>query len=63
MKIATSGCVRGGLQSLTGVRIAHPIETDGPGGAERMLSLLAAEVQSVSRYAEMYRDALDRASS
>ncbi len=63
MKIATSGCVRGGLQSLTGVRIAHLIETDGPGGAERMLSLLAAELQSVSRYAEMYRDALDRASS
>ncbi|PYO44341.1 MAG: hypothetical protein DMD29_00670, partial [Gemmatimonadetes bacterium] len=45
MKIAPFGFVLGGLRGLTGVRIAHLIETDGPGGAERMLSLLAAELQ------------------
>ncbi len=63
MKIAPVGCVPGSRQTLSGVRIAHFIETDGPGGAERVLSLLAAELQSVARYADMCRDALDRASS
>jgi glycosyltransferase involved in cell wall biosynthesis len=31
---------------LHGVRIAHLIESDGPGGAERMLASLAAELQA-----------------
>src|SRR3989454_4757191 len=46
MKIAPLGCVPGSLQTLSGVRIAHLTETDGPGGAERVLSLLATELQS-----------------
>ena len=46
MKIAPFGFVLGGRQGLAGVRIAHLIETDGPGGAERVLSLLATEQQS-----------------
>lgn len=32
-------------QHLVGARIAHLIETDGPGGAERILALLAGELQ------------------
>ena len=47
MKIAPLACVPGSLQTLSGVRIAHLTETDGPGGAERVLSLLATELQSV----------------
>jgi glycosyltransferase involved in cell wall biosynthesis len=31
---------------LRGVRLAHLIESDGPGGAERMLASLAAELQA-----------------
>jgi glycosyltransferase involved in cell wall biosynthesis len=31
---------------LRGVRVAHLIESDGPGGAERMLTSLAAELQA-----------------
>src|SRR5256886_8042336 len=46
MKIAPLGCVPGSLQTLSGVRIAHLTETDGPGGAERVLSLLATELKS-----------------
>lgn len=34
------------LESIRGKRIAHLIETDGPGGAERMVALLAAAFQS-----------------
>ena len=30
---------------LRGVRLAHLIESDGPGGAERMLAGLAAALQ------------------
>lgn len=37
---------RDGLDPIRGVRIAHLIETDGPGGAERLLSQLAGELAS-----------------
>src|SRR6266513_2865376 len=47
MKIAPLACVPGSLQTLSGVRIAHLTETAGPGGAERVLSLLATELQDV----------------
>jgi glycosyltransferase involved in cell wall biosynthesis len=33
-------------QGLHGVRIAHLIESDGPGGAERMLASIATELQA-----------------
>src|SRR2546426_11975962 len=35
-----------GAARLRGVRLAHVIESDGPGGAERMLASLAAELQA-----------------
>jgi len=31
---------------LRGLRFAHLIESDGPGGAERMLASLATELQA-----------------
>ena len=34
------------LERIRGTRIAYLIETDGPGGAERMLASLAAEMQA-----------------
>ena len=35
-----------GASRLRGVRLAHAIESDGPGGAERILASLAAELQA-----------------
>ena len=35
-----------GARSLRGLRVAHLIESDGPGGAERMVASLAAELQA-----------------
>src|SRR2546426_8209773 len=35
-----------GAARLRGVRLAHVIESDGPGGAERVLASLAAELQA-----------------
>ena len=43
MTAATGSASRNG--SLRGLRIAHLIETDGPGGAERMVATLATELQ------------------
>src|SRR3989442_4271187 len=37
---------RGPLDRLRGARIAHLIESDGPGGAERILASLATQVQA-----------------
>jgi len=34
------------MTSVRGLRIAHLIESDGPGGAERMVASLAIELQS-----------------
>jgi len=36
---------RNGALPIRGARVAHLIETDGPGGAERMLAQLAGELQ------------------
>ena len=37
---------RNGALPIRGARVAHLIETDGPGGAERMLAQLAGELQA-----------------
>ena len=37
---------RNGALPIRGARVAHVIETDGPGGAERMLAQLAGELQA-----------------
>jgi glycosyltransferase involved in cell wall biosynthesis len=38
--------VSGGLEPIRGAKIAHLIETDGPGGAERVLAQLAGDLAS-----------------
>src|SRR3989442_5963326 len=38
------------VRDVTGLRIAHVIETDGPGGAERVLAHLSTALQAAGAY-------------
>ena len=40
----------GALEHVRGLRIAHLIESDGPGGAERMLANVATRLQAAGAW-------------
>src|SRR2546428_2055744 len=47
---APEGVMSRRVRGVTGLRIAHLIESDGPGGAERVLAHLSTALQAAGAY-------------